>query len=180
MLEPIDLLPGARESLRRSVRIACDLVSETFDEPVELEITDLSADGAFVSTSLPLADGEEIELAFEIPQVSRLLAVRAKVSRAALHRRSQDARASGMGIEFVGLSETARRYLDQALVGIPPRLPVARASTPPKRMRKKPSRGRRAMLWVDALHDWGDQEPSAREIEDALDAATPLTTLHLG
>jgi hypothetical protein len=57
MLESVDVLKGARESLRRVVRIPCDLVSETFDEPVELEITDLSADGAFVETNLALADG---------------------------------------------------------------------------------------------------------------------------
>lgn len=177
MLESVDVLKGARESLRRVVRIPCDLVSETFDEPVELEITDLCADGAFVETNLALEDGEELDIAFEVPRTERLLAVRARVCRAALHRRRVDARLSGMGLEFIGLGEGARAMITEALRGLPPRLPVKGPATPGRRMRKA-QRGKK-MLWVDALHDWGGEDPVS-EIDDAIDGAIALTTLHLG
>jgi hypothetical protein len=180
MLESVEVLPGARDTLRRVVRIPCDLVSETFDEPVELEITDLSAHGAFIETSLPLEDGEELELAFEVPRTQSLVAVRARVKRAALNRRRQDARSSGMGLEFVDLSDRARDWLDGALVGMPPRLPEKpRAKTPARAMHAKPSRRAKKLVWVDSLHDWGDVDPTL-EIESAIERATALRPLHRG
>jgi hypothetical protein len=179
MLEAIDVLTGARETLRRVVRIPCDLVSATFDEPVELEITDLSPDGAFLATSLPLEDGEELDLAFEVPRLRRLLAVKARVRRAALYRRKQDEKGSGMGIEFLDLSDAARDALGVALYGIPPRLPVSRVKTPARHMRSRPRRSAKQMVWVDSLHDWGEGDLS-NELETAIDGATAITALHLG
>ena len=77
------------------------------DEPLPLEIIELSATGVFVSSPFLLPVDTEVELAFSLPGDRPVVVARARVAR--VEGRADSA---GMGIRFESLHPTARAHLE--------------------------------------------------------------------
>jgi hypothetical protein len=141
MLQPVEVLPGARRALRRAVHLECAILSELWDEPVPHLVSDLSPYGLFAETPFPLELGTEVLVGLTPPgwHGARELVVCGSVRRVIVGRRRNEDLAPGMGIVFEDLRRSEMRALADALRGLPPPLPSG-ASAPP-----------REMLWVDVL-----------------------------
>jgi hypothetical protein len=132
--------PG-RRSLRRSVRLETDVMSELWDGAVPLLATDLSLQGLWLESDLPLHVGSELAVSFVPPRWPHAapFCARARVARVALARRRLDASGPGLDVR----AEQAAR-LAEALRGVPPPLPRLLATR---------SRVRRATLTELELED---------------------------
>ncbi len=120
-----------RRSLRRAVTVPCGLQSSYWDGALTLPASDLSNEGMWIDTPLPLEPGEEIVLSFNPPGQPRAeLWATAEVARVGMWRRSEDPFPVGMGLIFTYFSDLDRALLSHALRGRPPRLP-ARLRPPP-------------------------------------------------
>lgn len=145
MLQSVEILPGARRALRRAVHVECDVVSRWWDEPVPHLATDLSPQGIWLESALPLELGDEVVLAFRPPRWPKgcEVMVFGAVRRVDLRRRASDPRRAGMGIEFLDLAVGDEGELTASLRGLPPPLP-----------RRRRARSRREQIWVDMLLTW--------------------------
>ncbi len=123
-----------RRSLRRAVAVSCTVQSSYWDGTVALPASDLSDEGVWIDTALPLDPGAELVLSFRAPgyPCAEVWAL-AEVARVGLWRRTYDPWPPGMGLLFTYVSASDRALLSHALRGRPPRLPVAlpRSSRPP-------------------------------------------------
>ena len=130
MLVPVEVLPHARRSLRRSVFVGCEVLSDLWDEPVVHRATNLSPEGLWLESQLPLEPGTDVALSFAPPGREQAIVAVGTVRRAVLRRRRHDRVPSGMGIAFTDLSEPALEMLRASLVGMPPPLPTGKAPAP--------------------------------------------------
>lgn len=115
-----------RSTVRRAVRLCCVVRSSLWDGAAPHLLTDLSIDGAWLATDLPLEAGEQLVLTFRPPRwpAGQLpLRLRAEVVRAELPRRRNDLRRAGMGVRFLDLDSALRARLAGTLRGLPPPLP---------------------------------------------------------
>lgn len=140
MLTPIELVPHARQEIRRVVPIGCELFTERGGSRVE-SVVDLSARGARVTSAARALRGEEVLLSFVPPG--------ARDDRLSTVCRVVHAGTEGvLGLSFLATTRTEERSLLARLRGYPPPLPTTRAV-------------RRELVWVDALVSWeedlGDQ-----------------------
>ncbi len=120
-----------RRSLRRAVAVPCGLQSSYWDGALTLPASDLSNEGVWIDTPLPLEPGEEIVLSFNPPGQPRAeLWATAEVARVGMWRRSVDSFPVGMGLIFTYVSDLDRALLRHALRGRPPRLPSRRLPPP--------------------------------------------------
>jgi len=124
-----------RTAMRRAVRMCCVVRSALWDGAAPYLVTDLSSDGAWLSTDLPLDAGDQVVLTFRPPgwpagQVP--LRLQGEVVRVELPRRRDDPREAGMGVRFLGLDPNVRTRIATVLRGLPPPLP--HAALPPLRM----------------------------------------------
>ncbi|MEM7608886.1 MAG: PilZ domain-containing protein [Myxococcota bacterium] len=172
MLEAVDLIPARRRAPRHACTIEVPMICDLWDEPVALETRDISRDGFFFKTQLPLEPGTEVVL--EIHAGGEHHFVLGSVRRSDLSGRS-----AGMGIELLDAEPSLLESLDSLVVHRPPALP---RSAPPIVQE---------FLWVDALltyeEDLGDRvnifevsELIAMEtdgIERAIDDAAPVAAL---
>ncbi len=132
----------ARRAVRRAVRIECDVLAADWDEPVQLEMSNLSEYGLQLDTPYPLAVGQEVALHFELathaettddftapsanasPPPTPIVA-RGSVRWVRLWRRKTDRNHTArMGIAFTMLPRAEQHRLGHALVGRPPQLPT--------------------------------------------------------
>lgn len=120
----VEIQPGERRAVRRAVALECSALSDHWDEPVPHLLTDLSPFGAWLETTLLLQPGDELLLSFLPPRQTRVheLLVTAKVARAAMRRRRDDAHLAGMGVHFEDLSPAEFARLAACLQGLPPPL----------------------------------------------------------
>jgi hypothetical protein len=133
MLTPIELVPHARQELRRVVPIGCELFTERGGSRVE-SVLDLSAGGARVTSAAQALRGEEVLLSFVPPG--------ARDDRLSTVCRVVHAGSEGiLGLSFVATTASQRGELGQRLRGYPPPLPSQRGA-------------RRELVWVDALLTW--------------------------
>ncbi|MFW6050195.1 MAG: PilZ domain-containing protein [Myxococcota bacterium] len=139
MFTPLHVLEQRRR-LRRAVSLPCRILADDWDEPVEYDVRDLSPDGMFVETSLPLEPGTEMYVALSPPGAE--VVVRAVVRRAELRRRRSEGRAAGMGIAFLGLPEDDTEALARALRGTPPPLPTG----------PRPAPRQVTTVWIDSIY----------------------------
>jgi hypothetical protein len=111
----------ARRTDRRATDVPCDLVRRTWDEPIRHTVTEMSPHGVWIKTSFPLHVGEHVVLSFSPPKRSKKeeLTVFARVIRSVQARESDGVRRGGMALQFVDLSKTERRTLQQSLRGLP-------------------------------------------------------------
>ena len=128
MLQVTEHRPRARRSLRRAVDLPCQLVSKFVDEPLLYWATDLSPEGIWIETPIPMRTGEVVVLCFQ-PTIwwpGSELRLFAEVARVSTARRRREAGLAGMGLEFLDLSVHEHRALSAWLRGRPPPLPKRR------------------------------------------------------
>ena len=115
-----------RRSLRRAVRIETDVLSDGWDQAVSLLATDLSPEGLWLESDLPLEVGEEVVVSLRPPRwmADKPFRALAQVARVGLFRRKSEHRRSGMGLRFVQLDSPEADFLNLALRGLPPPLPT--------------------------------------------------------
>jgi hypothetical protein len=138
MLEPVEIIPSSRESVRRAVEIGCELVTQS---AVHVErMFDLSPRGARVRSRASVLRGQEVLLTFVPPGAPR------RVSALGTIQHEQD---GVLGVKFFSLERIDEDTLGRHLRGLPPPLP------------RKNLRRQRELVWVDALltyeEDLGDR-----------------------
>lgn len=104
-----------RNAIRRTVDVECGVFTEFWGEPVMHRVTDVSEEGLWIQTDLPLDTGTEVMLIFELDDWEEPLYVAARVRRVELRRRAGDPRSAGMGIQFEGMRADERRKLTRSL-----------------------------------------------------------------
>jgi hypothetical protein len=123
-----------RSSLRRAVSFECDVRSGLWDGPAPHRVRDLSPEGLWLDSDLPLSAGDALVLVFRPPRWPAHLqpvSALAQVARVGLNRRRHDADPSGMGLRFVDLRPGDRHMLTHLLRGLPPPLPRPRRPRSP-------------------------------------------------
>jgi hypothetical protein len=77
----------------------------------------------WLETTMPLDPGERVVLCFRLPKSERELMLFARVGRVVRDERDMLTGASGVGLEFVGVTMLEHAQLEDALRGLPPVLP---------------------------------------------------------
>jgi hypothetical protein len=112
-----------RVSVRRAVKLRCDVHSDLWDGAVSYDVGNLSPEGIWLASSTPLEPGEDLLVSFAPPGRDIRLHALATVSRVGMWRRTQDPWPLGMGLSFTHLGRRDLEQLRRALIGIPPPLP---------------------------------------------------------
>lgn len=125
---------GRRRSLRRAVALRCSLRSEYWEGELTQRASNVSTDGLWVETRLPLETGDELIVSFRPPfaREHEVVWASAQVVRAGFGRvpGERDLR-PGVALALTYCSEEHRRLLARQLVGWPPELPPARRRLAP-------------------------------------------------
>jgi hypothetical protein len=127
----IEQSKSRRGSVRRAVSVEAAVASDYWDGSIPLLATDLSPEGLWLESDLPLDVGEEVLVTLRPPRWTEeqpLIAI-AEVARVGLFRRQRERRASGMGLRFVELERAHAELLRATLRGLPPPLPKRSRST---------------------------------------------------
>lgn len=114
-----------RRSLRRAVALECQVLSDLWDGQAPFVATNLSPEGLWLQTPLPLERGEELLVTLSPPRWGErepLMAL-AQVARVGMFRRRGEATGAGMGLSFVDIDAAQRAALGRCLRGLPPPLP---------------------------------------------------------
>jgi hypothetical protein len=98
------------------VTIECRVLSDAWDEPMELAVCDLSPFGMWLECPFPLHLGDEV-VAHLYPPGERAIVAHAIVVRSSLA-----AGVGGMALEFIELSPGGFEILSAFLAGRPPRI----------------------------------------------------------
>jgi Tfp pilus assembly protein PilZ len=114
---------------RRAKPTTVELISQLWDEPVELLATDLSPGGLFLTADLLLEAGEPVVACFHLPGHGTELQLFGEVVWIAMPRRWSDFGLCGMGVEFVKTRPLERITIRHALRGVPPPLPYKVVAT---------------------------------------------------
>jgi len=114
-----------RRSLRRAVELECQVLSDLWDGQAPFLATNLSPEGLWLQTPLPLEQGEELLLTLSPPRWSERepLVALAQVARVAMFRRRNEPQGAGMGLSFVDIDGGQQGALESCLLGLPPPLP---------------------------------------------------------
>jgi hypothetical protein len=123
-----------RRSLRRAVEVECAVRSELWEGELKLRAANLSTDGLWLETPLPLARGQELIVAFRPPLAEghELVWASTEVVRAGVYGPSSDGSARpGIGVVIRYCSPEHEQLLARALRGCPPRLPPSPRRVPP-------------------------------------------------
>jgi len=105
----------ARRSPRRRWQGRCEVITASDDDPKKMQATDVSLDGVWLDTRLPLPVGQKVVLAFRPPGWSNDLNLFAQVRRATTGRPKRDRGRVGMGLSFMDLTPDQRSRLADAL-----------------------------------------------------------------
>ncbi len=113
-----------RRSLRRAVSLDCEIESNLWDGQVPFRVTDLSDEGFWLRTALPIECGEQVLVSFSPPRWPKAepLVAMASVVRVSMSRRRIDHEHSGMGLSLLDLDPQDRSLLRASLQGLPPPL----------------------------------------------------------
>ncbi|MEM9071298.1 MAG: PilZ domain-containing protein [Myxococcota bacterium] len=145
MLEPVEVFVQRRQSTRRAVDLICEVVSDLWDEPVAHRVRDLSPQGLFLDTPLPVDPGTELVLELIPPGCDEPLYLFGSVRRVEMRRRADEERGGGLGIELLDTPWDVQELLREALRGLPPPLPKGLPPTEPE------------MVWVETLLTWEEE-----------------------
>ena len=149
MLQAVEILPNARQTLRRSVpSLQSEVIAGCWERPRTHRVLDLSERGARLAAGTRLRPGENVVISFTPPgwwlhgELTLFAQVKRETARV-------EGRPATMGLEFLDLPKGAAADLRHCLRGFPPPLPQRRASR------------RQALVWVDVLvtytEDLGDR-----------------------
>ncbi|UJR81345.1 PilZ domain-containing protein [Sandaracinus amylolyticus] len=154
MLQSVEVLPAHRATLRRDVRIGCELTTDALGARREV-LVDLSPRGARVMTDAAVEPGDHVLLGFADERLGRRVETIARVA----HTAHLAIERPSIGVEFVALDDDLGDALALRLRHVPPPLPHRRA--------------RRELVWIDALVTWeedlGDRV-NVFEVSEALAA----------
>jgi hypothetical protein len=112
-----------RYEIRKAYQTGIEVISSLWDDTVNLMATNVSPEGAFVATDLPLDHGEKVVVSFSLEKVRKEFTFFAEVSRVVLNRRISDYSVSGMGLKFLDAKPFERITIRDAVRRIPPPLP---------------------------------------------------------
>lgn len=112
-----------RRSVRRSVRVDCQVVRERDFKLLGKNAIDLSPEGMLVVSGEPVLTGEPVIVSFRVPATDVWLDAEATIARVVHGRRPGD-RARCLGVQFDALDAEARELLCQQLQGRPPPVPL--------------------------------------------------------
>lgn len=152
MLQSVEILPRRRRSKRHAVRIEAGIVCDLWDEPVSLPVRDLSVDGLYLDSELPLEPGTEVVIEIHLGEDPIYLFGR--VRRAEL--RSGDEPGAGMGVELLDVSAEDRAVLADALARQPPSLPRRKVAASHE------------LVWIEALLTYEASTGEVIEVSEAL------------
>ena len=181
----LEVKPGDRRALRRSVRMPCDVLANDYDDTVTHMLTDLSPFGAWIETIYPLEPGAELLVSLTPAglDASCDVVLAGRVARASLGRRRGEIGRSGMGVAF-DASDLERAQLSAALHGLPPPLPARGAITSgitwvdmPVTYEEEYEHGTNMFSMVETVACFCDEADALFELEqETLVAAAPLLT----
>jgi len=111
-----------RKSVRRHVRIDCQVVRESDFALVGHRTLDLSPDGMLVRLSDDVKVGEKMLVSFQATQLGLWFDTQAEVTRIIRGRRPED-EGRAFGVKFTGMDHVSRLILRGHLRRVPPPLP---------------------------------------------------------
>jgi PilZ domain len=123
---PILVPANQRRSLRRAVRVDCQVVRERDLRLLGDWALDLSPDGMLVVTRDVVLTGEEVIVSFSIPRTRVIVDAVATVARVVHGRRPSDRHRRALGIAFDAIEPDVERLLRASLRHTPPPLPSRR------------------------------------------------------
>jgi len=112
-----------RRTLRRSVRVDCQVVRERDFKLVGSRAVDLSPMGMLVMSQEPILTGEPVVISFRLPRSAWWFDAMGTVARVVHGRRPGDL-GRCFGLAFDELEPDVHVYLRRALRGVPPPLPT--------------------------------------------------------
>lgn len=119
---PFLVAAAERRSVRRYVRLDCELVRLRGFRLIGRRALDLSTTGVRVAALDDAAPGEPVILTFRAPGTEAWIDVEGSVARVVRGRRASDCGAS-VGVSFDEIDPTHRAVLVRALPKLPPALP---------------------------------------------------------
>ena len=105
----------ARRAVRRLVDLECGVYSALWGEAIPHRAVEVSENGLWIQTDLPLEIGTEVTLTFVPPDWDEPLCVAGRVRRVELRSRPGNASAVGMGVAFEALRNDERRRLTHSM-----------------------------------------------------------------
>jgi hypothetical protein len=112
-----------RRTLRRAVRVDCQVVRERDFKLIGSRGVDLSPEGMLVMAQEQVLTGEPVIVAFRLPRSAYWFDAEATVARVVHGRRPGDL-GRCFGLAFESLELDAQHFLRRALRGVPPPLPA--------------------------------------------------------
>ena len=100
-----------RKTRRRNLPFVRSAVLEVRGRNHIVAVQDLSADGAFLSTRLPMQDGERVRLRTVLPRDGREVTLPCQVVWTSEKLDAPSGRPAGVAVRFVGLDPTIQRRL---------------------------------------------------------------------
>lgn len=121
-MRPTLLRHNQRQTIRRSVRVECQVVRERDFKLIGRSAIDVSPRGMLVETDTRILTGEEVFVAFKSPRSRMWFDCQATVARVVHGRRPYD---SGrfLGLKFETLDDWQQFALKSELRGLPPPFP---------------------------------------------------------
>jgi len=111
-------LPALR-SVRRTARIACQVVRLRDFVLVADQIENVSNEGLLVGPADPVLTGEEVIVSFQLPGLKDFIDAEAVVTRVVHGRRPGESRRC-LGLSFTEISPFSRLLLDSYIKRLPP------------------------------------------------------------
>jgi hypothetical protein len=112
-----------RRTMRRAIRVDCQVVRERDFRLLGDWALDLSPDGMLVLTRDVVLTGEEVIVSFPVPRTRVIVDAVATVARVVHGRRPTDRHRRALGIAFESIEPEHRRLLRASLRDIPPPVP---------------------------------------------------------
>ena len=112
-----------RFEVRKAKDTSIELVCQHWDEPIELQATDISPGGLFIPSDILLETGEPIVACFNLKGHKQEFQLFGDVVWVALPRRDSDYGAAGMAVSFIKTTPLERMSIRQSLRYVPPPLP---------------------------------------------------------
>lgn len=112
-----------RYEVRKALPTSIDLISQHWDEPIELIASDISPAGLFIPSDILLEAGEPVVACFKVNGHKQEFQLFGDVIWVAVPRRATDVGVAGMGVRFVKTKPLERLTIRQSLRRLPPPLP---------------------------------------------------------
>ncbi len=121
-MRPTLLRCNHRKTIRRAVRVECQVVRERDFKLLGRSAIDVSTRGMLVETDTAVLTGEDVLVAFKSPRSRTWFDCQATVARVVHGRRPYD-RGRFLGLEFETLDDWQSFVLRSELRGLPPPFP---------------------------------------------------------